>query len=324
MGVDDLDTTSPDVSAETLDDVVAAPVEAGATDDTAESSSAPQAKDEKSVLSIVQNAVKDATPEPSTGEKRDPQAAQPKEPDNENYSDAPFHNHPRFRALIQERNTLRPAAESYRKIEAFCTENAIASEEAAQALNWLAQMKRDPAAAWEEIRPTIQTLLATIGEILPQDLREKVASGQMTMETAKAFSKERAKATIANGAMSFRDQQDAARQRAAAQQQQAEKVAAVKTAAREWEAAARSADADFTRKAESLEKEVLYLQRKEGVPDTAEGVKRQLATAMKAVNANFAALRPRKPGIQPVVGGSTSGTPRAKPKSVLEIIQAGG
>jgi ribosomal protein L19E len=324
MGVDDLDTASPDVSAETLDDVVASPAEAVVAGTEADSSSAPQAKDEKSVLSIVRDAVQSETPEPSTGEKRDPQAAQPKEPDEENFSDAPFHNHPRFRALIQQRNELRAPAESYRKIEAFCTENAIASEEAAQALNWLALMKRDPAAAWNEIKPTIQTLLGTIGEILPQDLREKVAGGQMTLEVAKALSKERAKATIATGAMSFRDQQDEARQRAADQQARQRKVATCVGAAREWETAARSVDADFVKKAEALEKEVRWLQHKEGVPDTAEGVKQQLTKAKKAVDASIAALRPRRPSVQPVVGGSTSGTPRAQPKSVLEIVQNGG
>jgi hypothetical protein len=322
MGVDDLDTTSPDVSAETLDDGAAASIEQAGSE--AASSPAPQAKDEKSVLSIVQNAVKDETPGSSAGKERDPQAAQPKEPDEENFSDAPFHNHPRFRALIQQRNELRAPAESYRKIEAFCTENAIDSEEAASALNWIALMKRDPAKAWEEIKPTIQNLLGTLGEILPQDLREKVAGGQMTLEIAKALSKERAKATIATGAMSFREQQDAARQRAEAQQAQAQKAGQVSGAAREWEAAARSADADFDKKVRNLRKEVLYLQREDGVPDTAEGVKAQLAKAMKAVNAEIAAARPRRPEVRPVTGGSTSGTPRSQPKSVLEIVQNGG
>lgn len=324
MGVENLEAASPDASADTLDDVVAAPAEA-AGDVEADSSSATQAKDEKSVLSIVRDAVKTGeTPETSTGKERDHQAAQPKEPDNEHYSDVPFHNHPRFRALIQERNDLRAPAESYRKIDSFCTENAITSEEAAAALNWLALTKRDPEKAWSEIRPTIQGLLTMIGEVLPQDLREKVAAGQMTAEVAKALSKERAKATIANGAMSFRDQQDAARQRAAEQRAQADKADQVRTAAREWETAARSADPDYARKEERLRKEVVYLQRVDGVPDTAEGVKAQLDKARKAVNAEFAAARQRRPGIQPVVGGSTSGTPRAKPTSVLEIVRNGG
>lgn len=323
MGVDDLDTTSPDVSDETLDDVVSEPVETTVDDTVADSSSAPQ--DEKSALSIVRDAVqKSETPDPSAGKERDPQAAQPKEPDDEHFSDVPFHQHPRFRALVQQRNDLRAPAESYRKIESFCTENAISSEEAASALNWIAQMKRDPAAAWNEIRPTIQGLLTTIGEILPADLQAQVQSGQMNRDVAKALAKERAKATIASGQMSFRDQQDAARQRVAAQQAQEQKVGQIRSAARDWEAAARSADADFARKERSLRKEVLLLQREDGVPDTAEGVKAQLAKALKAVNAEFAAARPRKPGIQPVTGGSTSGSPRAKPTSVLDIVKSYG
>lgn len=324
MGVEELDTASPDVSAETLDDVVAAPAEAdGATD--AGSSSAPQAKDEKSVLSIVRDAVQSETPESSAGKERDPrQAAQPKEPDDENFSDTPFHQHPRFREVIRQRNELRPAAESYRKIESFLTENAISGEEFAAAVNLVALIKRDPEQAWKELRPTVQSLLVTIGEVLPPDLREKVIAGQMTQDVAKSLARERAKATIATGQMSFREQQAAAQQQRTASEQQAEKASRVRGAAREWEAAARSADADFEKKERRLRSEVLLLQREEGIPDTPEGVKAQLDKARKAVNAEFAAARPRRPGIQPVVGGSASGTPRAKPTSVLDIVRAGG
>ena len=325
MGVENEDVASPDTSAdETLDDVSVVEADASTAEDVADSS--PAAKDEKSILSVVRDAVqtKDDA-DPSTAEASDHQAAATQaEPDDENFADVPFHTHPRFRELIQQRNDLKAPAESYRRIEAFLTENAIEPNEASDAINWVALMKRDPEKAWEQIKPTIQNLLLTIGEVLPPDIRAQVASGQITSEYGKALAKERAKATIAQGQMSFRDQQLEAQRRRQEAETVSAKQAAVTAAARAWDAAKRTADPDYAKKERRLKSEVLLLQREEGVPDTPEGVKAQLDKAMKAINAEFAAARPRRPGVTPVTGGSVSGSPRAKPTSILEIVQRAG
>lgn len=323
MGVQDEDVASPDTSVdETLDDasIVEAPAEI--VEDVADSSPA-EAKDD--ILSVVRNAVSTKDADPSAAPPSDHQTAPATtEPDNEGFADVPFHTHPRFRELIQQRNDLRPPAESYKKIEAFLSENAIAPQEASDALNWVALTKRDPEQAWAQIKPMIQDLLLTIGEVLPPDIRAQVQSGQLSADVAKALAKERAKATIAQGQMSFRDQQVEAQRLRQEADTVSQKQAAVSAAAREWEATTRNADPDFTKKERRLKAEVILLQREDGVPDTKEGVKAQLDKAIKAVNAEFAAARPRRPGVTPVTGGSVSGSPRAQPKSILEIVQSGG
>jgi hypothetical protein len=325
VGVEDQDSASPDESATaTLDDASVVDANAETTESTADPS--PAAKDEKTILSVVRDAVQPkAVADPSTAEPSDHQAA-PKqaEPDNEAFGDVPFHAHPRFRELIQQRNDLRAPAASYRKIEEFLQENAIEPKEASDALNWTALMKRDPEQAWTQIKPVIQQLLLTIGEVLPPDIRAQVQNGQLTADVAKALAKERAKATLAQGQLSFRDQQLEAQRRREEADTTTAKQAAVTAAARAWDAAARGKDPDYAKKERRLKSEVLLLQREDGVPDTAEGVKAQLDKALKAVNAEFARAMPRRPGVTPVTGGSVSGSPRAQPKSILEVIQSAG
>jgi hypothetical protein len=325
VGVEDQDSASPDESANaTLDDasIVEAPAEA--VEAPAESSPA-KAKDEKTLLSVVRDAVQPkAVADPSTAQSDHQAAPTQAEPDNEGFADVPFHTHPRFRELIQQRNELRVPAESYKKIEAFLAENAIEPKEASDALQWTALMKRDPEGAWAQIKPVIQNLLLTIGEVLPPDIRAQVASGQLSADVAKVLAKERAKATIAQGQMSFRDQQADAQRRREEATSVSEKQAAVTAAARGWEATARGKDPDYAKKERRLRSEVLLLQREDGVPDTTEGVKAQLDKALKAVNAEFAARMPRRPSVTPVTGGSVSGSPRAQPKSILEIVQSAG
>jgi hypothetical protein len=328
VGVEDQDSASPDESATvTLDD--ASIVEAHAETVDAPADPSPAAKDEKTLLSVVRDAVqptKDAA-DPSPASASDHQAAKSAEPDNEAFADVPFHNHPRFRELIQQRNDLRAPAESYRKIEAFLVENAIEPKEASDALNWTALMKRDPEQAWAQIKPVIQDLLLTIGEVLPPDLRAQVQSGQLPADVAKALAKERAKATIAQGQLSYRDKQTEAQRKRQETDAASEKHAAVVAAARAWDTAKRTGpnkDPDFAKKERRLKSEVLLLQREDGIPDTPEGVKAQLDKALRAVNAEFAAAVPRRPGITPVTGGSVSGSPRAQPKSILEVVQSVG
>src|SRR5690606_18515796 len=117
VSVDNGDTTSLDVSDETLDDVNLVEATADAGDDIADSSPAEQ--DEKTILSVVRDAaMPEAVAAPSAAENSDHQDEPTQaEPDNENFGDVPFHQHPRFRELIQQRNDLRTPAESYRKIE---------------------------------------------------------------------------------------------------------------------------------------------------------------------------------------------------------------
>lgn len=321
MGVENQDVASPDTSDETLDDVVVSQPQASEVEDIADSSPA-EAKDEpKSLLSVVRDAVdKTKAPESSPGDERGQQAAPTKEPDNEHFTDVPFHQHPRFRELVSQRNALKEPAARFNDLVQFMNENALSGEELTQAVNWAALRKRDPEAAWAEIKPIVQELLVTIGEVLPSDIRAQVQAGQLSPEAAKMLAKERAKATLARGQMTFSQAQEARRK--AVERQTADEAlqASLRDAVREW-SATQAKDPDFQKKQDDLKKEILFLQHTEGKPNTPEGVKEQLGRALKAVNSAIAARRPRRPDIRPVTGGSTGGNAQSEPRSMLDVVR---
>lgn len=316
------DTASLDVSAdETLDEPTASA--AGG----AESSPAADG-DKESLLSVVRDAV-ERTAAASPADNSDTgggdaagDAQAPREQDDENFSDVPFHKHPRFREVLSQRNEARVNAQRYDNLTKYLNENALTGEDAAQALHWAALLKGDPMKAWETLRPVMAQLALTVGAVLPPDIRAEVQAGRMTQEYAQRLAQERAKATTLEGRMSF--QQRVAERQRAADEEAARREAAqtVKRAVGAWEQAKRDSDPDFAKLGDDLTKEVLWLQRKDGTPDTPDGVRKQLDAAYKAVKSRLTAAAPRRPDITPVNGGRTGGTPRAEPETMLDVIRA--
>src|SRR5690606_34625285 len=79
-----------------------------------------------------------------------------------------------------------------RNVQAFLDQSGLEAEETAFGLQVMAYAKTDPQRAWREIRPWLQNLLVAAGEVLPQDLQERVKQGAITKEAALEISRERA------------------------------------------------------------------------------------------------------------------------------------
>ena len=194
MGVETPDSASPDESTASQD---AALVDLDQVE-SAEGSS-PAGEGEKfDLLSVVRNAVQkpaDDAASPAGQEQSDqPKAAEPeskpepKEPDDETFSDVPFHAHPRFKQLVAQRNQYREGAKQFEQVQSFLREQGLTSEDAADALIQRALMKSNPVEAWKQLKPAIQQLLIAAGEVLPEDLKARVGRGEMTRDAALEFS----------------------------------------------------------------------------------------------------------------------------------------
>ena len=305
--------------------------------------------DKKTVLDIVRDAApgQDRASPADDGKKgaeapADADAKEGSEDEDEAAEAAlPYHKDPRFQRVIRQRATykarvaqLEPDATRYQNVQRFIEQNGLSNEDAADALVIAGLIKTDPVAAWERLKPIAEQLLSVIGGILPKDLIEKVQAGEMTEEVARELSKARAQAKIATDQRSL----DAQRQQ---HQQATELRTAVVNAAAEWTSERQAKDPDFAEKEPLLIREIAFLQRSEGVPNTVEGVQRQLAKAYRAVNQVFAsrsaasaAGAPASAGgvapaqrqaIKPIrSGGVASDGALPKPKSVLEIVQRAG
>lgn len=317
------DAASSDVSD--MDDgrtaeIGAVPADAGssaATDDTA--------SEDSELLSVVRDAVK-AEPEPdaladaassAAGEEGTIPNGDDKEPDNDDWSDVPFHKHPRFQQLLREHHTYKVDAERYQNVQNFLDQAGLSGDETAFGLQVMALAKTDAQKAWQEIRPWLQDLLIAAGEALPDDLKSRVSTGELTREAAAEISRARA-ATKSMEAKQQLEQLNAQRRG------QRETGDAVNNAVNSWVADRQKRDPNFDAKQTPLMKEVLFLQSTQGKPTTPEGVRKQLDEAYKSVNAEFKApaAAPVKPAIKPVVGGTVAGDQQPNTQSTLDIIRA--
>lgn len=249
-------------------------------------------------------------------------AASTKEPDNENFTDVPFHKHPRFQALVQQRNDFKVDAVRYQNVQTFLDSNGLSADEAANGLSTMALAKTNPAKAWAEIKPWVQQLLVAAGEVLPADLAQRVEKGELTQDAA--FELSRSRATLASGETrkTFEQQQQERRE------QTAHSTSLVNTADA-WEKDRQIKDPNFAAKKPLLQREIAFLHATEGKPNTVAGVSDQLKRAYDAVNKSFtppAAQKPqaRRPAIKPVMGGTVAGNAGAttKPGSTLDIVRA--
>jgi hypothetical protein len=258
----------------------------------------------------------------------------PKEEDDEDYSDVPFHKHPRFQHLLRKSKTFEEDAGRYRNVQTFMDENGITAQETADAFQFMAAVKQgDYAGAWNMIKPTVQELLVRAGEVLPDDLKQDVADGSISQERAVELSRERAKAKSFEQGRSF-DQQ---RQQRSQQQQAAQQLHGTAVG---WARDRARKDPQFDAKQPLLMKEVNWLQSQSrgkegfdqfGIPLTPEGVKAQLEEAYKNVTlpaprgANGKFVPKVGDGVaksRPTAAGGASGTARPQPKTTLDIIRA--
>jgi len=322
-----MSTESIDVNLEssTGEEIKDAAVETAQVETGEAESSAAQGAEERDLLDVVRDVVdqsdKPSTDSPSTEQEVTAEKAGDEDPnkpeaDKEDFSDVPFNKHPRFRELLEQRNKFKPAAEQHFALQGFLQETGLSDKEAADGLIIMATAKTNPSEAWRQIKPWVQNLLVAAGEIVPEQLQQRVDAGELPYDAALELSKAQARAQSVEAAQAFRQQQEQ-------QRQQQERASACQNAATAWETHRRQTDLDFEKKLPALQREVVYLQRIEGVPDTPEGVKGQIEKAYRTVNTTFRPVAPQpKPAKTPVMGGQATAAAKAQPNSVLDVIDA--
>lgn len=320
--IEDMDPASSD----RVEDVVDAHGEQPGAETEAESSAATD--DTDGAFSVVRDVVGDRGDEPEAAassaegedqseDSEDPGDGAP-EQDDENYTDVPFHKHPRFQQLLRQRNEAVDDATRYRNVENFLETSGLSGEDAAEGLQVLALARIDPVAAWERMKPFVQHLVQAAGVVMPDDLRQRVESGELSREAAREIAGARAQVA----SQEARGEHSA---RIAERRQHEQAQQAVVKAAQSWEDDRRIKDPNFATKVEPLQREVAFLQRSEGVPRDPAGVKDQLDRAYRTINARFVAPGPRtrqRTSAKPVNGGQVAGnSAHHTPRNTLDIIE---
>ena len=292
-------------------------------DEHAQSSSA-ESETEEDLLSVVQDAMQTSDDADSQsdeeyeeddddGEYSEDEIAASSE-DDESFDDVPFHKHPRFKEVIDQRNKYREGAEQYEQITSFLAQNNLSAEEAAQGFQIMAMMKNDPAAALEALNPFVQQLGVQSGITMPGDIQSKVEDGYLDEDAGRELSRLRAEAARER---QMREQMQGQQQQAQAQAE-LHNLAATVT---DWEERTRASDPDYDLKQDEIDDRVRVLVTERGRPQTPEQAIAMAKEAYDSVNERYKARFGNKRQIKTASGGKLGGTPQAEPTSLMEAVQ---
>jgi hypothetical protein len=289
------------------------------------------AKEPEDLLSAVRNAVEPKTEvagstsdtaggkssgsttaaEGNTGDS----GTQPAEEDD---SKLPFHNHPRWKQVIQERDTYKGAATQFNQVLQYMAHNNLSSQEVERGMEIMALMKNNPLAALEALRPHYDGLRQFAGEALPQDIAHKVQEGFIDRETAVELAKQRNQAAF----LAQQQQEHYKRQQEDLQAQQyRQHVESIQSTVNSWEAQVKTRDPDYNHKAGLIGDRVRVLLTQYQPRNPQEAV--QLAEKAYAdVNSSLGGLSPRRQPMRSVSSSTSSASNATRaPRTLLEAAQ---
>lgn len=258
------------------------------------------------------------------------------EPDD---SKLPFHQHPRWKQVLGERNEARtqldaitrerddfkPDAEQHRQVKGFMDTHHLTPDEAADGFVVMALLKNDPIKALERLGPIVDKLRSDTGEVLTKDLQDKVEAGAIDEETAKELSRTRARDALGTRRLQAVDTQ---RQQQDVQRQATELNNTMASAVSAWEREIAPKDPDWSKKSEMVQSEALALIQRHGRPKSADDAVKLTKTAYENVNKRLKSILPQQREIRAGARSSDSGstsTTAAQPKTLADAVrQAAG
>jgi len=261
----------------------------------------------------------------------------------EDDSDLPFHKHPRWQQMKQQRDEFKEKAEAaeaqlqelgdvnqvkeqatrYQEINGFLSQHGLNGDDFANGLHVMNLMKNDPESALPYIESYYHALQRMTGNTVPDDLKQKVDDGLIDEETAQQLSRERAQAARLKQQNQQLSQAEQQRQREyeqyQAQSQQQETVKKLATAADEWETKWQKSDPDYDKLADMVRLRVQEIMAQTKV-EKPEDVVKVCDKARDDVKAYVRKLMPGKQPNQPLPDGASAGgqQPHPAPKTSLE------
>lgn len=225
----------------------------------------------------------------------------------------------------EEIEQLRPEVEAYRELMSSTKDAGLTDTEVSTGLEIMRQVKLNPAKAAEMLAPYVQELRQQLGMDLPDDIRQLVATGQLSQAHAQELSRQRATARLSQEqATRSTEALTAERQRSA----EAEAQRQMQSALHQWDTNWQSTDPDYERMApfvaDRFQTLVAAAIRGPNPPKDAAAVVAIAEQARKDVAASMGAFaKPKAPTNQQPQPGSRSSEPKPEPQSMLEAIKQG-
>lgn len=284
-------------------------------------SSSTESETEDDLLSVVQSAIDNGetaeTESQSVEEEtEDVQTDTPltEESEKEVLDNVPLHLQPRFKEVIAEKNEYKRGHEQYEKIQSSLREMRLSAEETAQGLSIMGLMKSNPQAALEALQPIINNLQQVTGQIIPNDIQQKIEDGYMDEDVGKELARTRADVQI----------QKNANQQMLNEQEQMKTRSEINSLAQSvtnWEKNVRKTDPDFDFKQDEIDDRVSALVRERGRPNNSDDAVALAQEAYDTVNKRYRSRMGVKSPIRSLSGGKLGGSPIPEPKSLMEAVQ---
>jgi hypothetical protein len=311
---------------DTIIDSTATAVDA-ATESTGQDAQTPQSSSgedatEATLLDVIRNAAAPETssngPESSNGksgqETATSDATQTEQTASaaNDESEVPFHKHPRWQAMLRERDSLKGDAEQYQQIQSYMAANQLDSTEVATGFEIMALMRRDPEAALAKLLPYVASLELVTGRKLPEDLSQRVEDGVVDEETARETARLRMEAQRYEAARVQAEQ-------AAQQTAQVTTAESMRAAVRVLESELTASDPDYGRKQPFVMDRVraLIAEQRPATPDEAVAIVRRAHTE---ISDQLKPVMQRKP-VKTMTSGDAQTSSRPAPSSLLDVVR---
>lgn len=221
--------------------------------------------------------------------------------------------------LRKQVDEYQPAAEQYGKVQEYMETFGLTADDVAMGFDIMAKMRTSPQHAFEALKPIFLQLAEQVGEVLPQDMRQRVEQGQLDEATARELARSRAAATTAQ------DQVQLANDRMA-QTQAMQSHYAIQQAVADWDGAHTAKDPDFERKRPMVEDAARTVMSRDGQATTPQAAVAVLDKALALVEERLSPFRPA-PTTVPRQPSSTSAPTTADaapvPKTLREAAELG-
>lgn len=229
---------------------------------------------------------------------------------------------------LDQVETLKPKAENYDKLAGYMREHDISPEDVDNALEITRLMKSGQyEQALQAITPLYRDLAVKAGQVLPDDLQEKVNLGHVTEDVAREMHQNRVRAENAES----REQQ--ARERQAQQDEQqkrAKHVEHVVDVTTRWNTQKAKNDPDWLLKRQAVADQVeLEISRRmqsrgwAGYPQTDEEIADLLESALTKVESQGKHFAPKPKENNPPASQHVSSRSTTKPTNVMEALEQG-
>ena len=200
-----------------------------------------------------------------------------------------------------------PQAEAAASVQKYLHDNDIGRDDFLLLLELGAAMRRgDFRTFYEGVRPYVNLAEQYLGISLPQDLQQRVQQGQMTVDAARMFQRERMDRGLSESARLKQAQAIDQQQNFAARQNLATNVT---NAVNAWEQATQQSDPDYAAKKPLLQDVMWSVVRERGPPPSPEAAIDIAKEAYRRVNEHASRwVPPKRPtSRQPSSTGRTNG-----------------